>query len=152
MEAGLQPRFAFAARDAHLIKAAVRAGAGIGLLAEMAVDPAAAEQDLRVIPLAGLLPRCTTWAVLRRDCVLRDCLIHLLGSLSGLTPVTLRRLVSGDVPLDTAFAGVRTWHDVARSLGKAIDRTPGALTRPGLQQVFRVLCEADRSERERVHA
>jgi DNA-binding transcriptional LysR family regulator len=75
VEADLSPRFAFTVRDANLIKSSVRSGAGIGLLAEMAID-AEADRDLRVIPLAGLLPRCTTWAVLRRDYVLRDCIIH----------------------------------------------------------------------------
>ncbi|QJU58356.1 LysR family transcriptional regulator [Sphingomonas sp. AP4-R1] len=110
VEAGLSPRFAFTVREANLIKASVRSGTGIGLLAEMAVD-AEADRDLHVIPLAGLLPRCTTWAVLRRDCVLRDCLVHLLSSLSGLTPLVIRRLIAGDVEPDAVFANVRTWSD-----------------------------------------
>lgn len=151
VEAGLQPRFAFTARDAHLIKGAVRAGTGIGLLAEMAVDPAGADRDLHAIPLAGLLPRCTTWAVLRRDCVLRDCLLQLLGSLSGLTPVALRRLVSGDAPLESALAGVRTWPEVARSLGTTGAQAPRPATRPSLQQVFRVAPEARVPERQRAY-
>lgn len=110
LDAGLSPRFAFTARDSTLIKASVRGGAGIGLLAEMAADPIA-DHDLRVVPLAGLLPRCTTWAVLRRDCVLRDYLIHLLGSLSGLTPLMIRRAVAGELAPEGVFANVRRWSD-----------------------------------------
>lgn len=151
LDAGLQPRFAFTARDATLIKAAVRTGNGIGLLAEMTVDATGADGDLRVIPLAGLLPRCTTWAVLRRDCVLRDSLVHLLGLLSGLTPLTLRRLVSGDVPLDTAFGAVRSWAEVAGSLGRTDDGLPAAASRPPLREVFRVVPAAPRLERERAY-
>jgi len=114
IEAGLSPRFAFTVREASMIKASVRSGTGVGLLAEMAID-AEADRDLRVVPLTGLLPRCTTWAVLRRDCVLRDCLLHLLSALSGLTPLMIRRLIAGDAEPDAIFAAVRTWPEAATS-------------------------------------
>lgn len=124
LAAGLSPRFAFTARDGNLIKASVRAGGGVGLLAEMAIEPDA-DHDLRVIPLVGLLPRCTTWAVLRRDCVLRDYLVHLLSSLSGLSPLMVRRAVAGEVDTVAVFANVRRWSegkppfDRARLVGRA---------------------------------
>lgn len=117
LNAGLSPRFAFTVRDANLIKSSARNGSGIGLVAEMAVDPSA-DHDLRVIPLAGLLPRCTTWAVLRRDCVLRDCLVHLLSSLSGFTALTIRRTISGDAPAEGLATTTRSWSDLAHSLGQ----------------------------------
>lgn len=139
--AGLSPRFAFAVRDANLIKATVRGDGGVGLIAEMAVDPAA-DHDLRVLSLAGLLPRCTTWAVLRRDCVLRDSLLHLLASLSGLTPMTIRRAVSGDMPFEAVFTTVRSWPEVAHALGRMgvgeMPR-PRPLRRVGLSPVPHVL-------------
>lgn len=115
IEAGLSPRFAFTARDANLIKASVRNGAGIGLIAEMAAAPGT-NGGLEVIPLAGLLPRCTTWAVLRQDCVLRDYLVYLLSLLSGLTPAMIRRAVTGEALPEAMFATIRSWPEMTPSL------------------------------------
>ena len=69
--AGLAPQIAMTAADADLIKTYVRAGMGIGVLAEMALQPGE-DTDLRVIEVDALLPLCTTWIVLRKDSVLRD--------------------------------------------------------------------------------
>jgi len=69
--AGLEPLIAMTAADADLIKTYVRAGLGVGVLAEMALTPGA-DDDLQVIQADALLPLCTTWIVLRRDSVLRD--------------------------------------------------------------------------------
>jgi LysR family transcriptional regulator, cys regulon transcriptional activator len=66
---GYTPDLACIARDADLIKTYVRAGLGAGVLAEMAVLPEDV-RDLKLIPIDDLLPRCTTWLVLRRDQVL----------------------------------------------------------------------------------
>lgn len=96
LEAGLAPRFAYTVRDAGVTKAAVRDGIGIGLLAEMAVDEAA-DPDLAIIPLRDLFPRCTAWAVLKRDRVLRDHVAFLASSLSGLPEITIQRMVSGNL-------------------------------------------------------
>jgi DNA-binding transcriptional LysR family regulator len=97
IEAGLAPRFAYTVRDAGVTKAAVRDGIGIGLLAEMAVDEVA-DPDLATIPLRGLFPRCTAWAVLRRDRALRDHVTFLASSLSGLPTIAIQRMVSGEMP------------------------------------------------------
>lgn len=68
---GLEPRLAITARDADLIKTYVRAGLGVGVLAEMAIQ-AADLDDLVVLPAQGLFSTCTTWMVLRPDRMLRD--------------------------------------------------------------------------------
>jgi LysR family transcriptional regulator, cys regulon transcriptional activator len=67
---GLEMTIAVTARDADLIKTYVRAGFGVGVLAEMAITPE--DADLVAIPADDLLPRCTAWLLLRRDRVLRD--------------------------------------------------------------------------------
>ncbi|GAB3791546.1 LysR substrate-binding domain-containing protein [Dyella agri] len=69
--AGLSPQIAMTAADADLIKTYVRAGLGIGVLAEMALQPGE-DTDLSVVQADALLPLCTTWIVLRKDSVLRD--------------------------------------------------------------------------------
>ena len=79
--AGHEPKLAVTARDADLIKTYVRAGLGVGVLAEMAL----ADEDLvdlRVLPADGLLPTCTTWAALRRDRVMRDYALDLVVALA----------------------------------------------------------------------
>jgi LysR family cys regulon transcriptional activator len=78
--AGLVPQIAMTASDADLIKTYVRAGLGVGVLAEMAMLPD--DDDLHIVPAGHLFPRCTTWIVLRRERVLRDyvlAFIHLFA-------------------------------------------------------------------------
>jgi LysR family transcriptional regulator, cys regulon transcriptional activator len=90
--AGLEPRIAFTAQDADLIKTYVRAGLGVGVLAEMAIQPSDLE-DLAVIPGRDLFPVCTTWVVLRRDRLLRDFAFEFIGLFAPqLDTRTLRRL------------------------------------------------------------
>ncbi|MGB0134087.1 LysR substrate-binding domain-containing protein [Dokdonella sp.] len=86
-DAGCELKLAVTARDADLIKTYVRAGLGVGVLAEMALGPD--DRDgLCVLPTAGLLPACTTWIVLQRDRVQRDFAIDLIA---GLAPQIDRR-------------------------------------------------------------
>jgi len=88
--ARLEPSIAMTARDAELIKTYVRSGFGVGILAEMAITPE--DSDLIAIPADDLLPRCTTWLLLRRDRVLRDYTQALVTELvAGLHPRDLRR-------------------------------------------------------------
>ena len=77
--AGLQPQIAMTASDADLIKTYVRAGLGVGVLAEMALLPADSA-DLRALPADHLFASCTTWIVLRRDSVLRDYMLEFIAS------------------------------------------------------------------------
>lgn len=82
LSAGLTPQLACTSSDADLIKTYVRAGLGVGILAEMAIQ-ADDLQDLEVLDGAGLLPDCTTWLVLRRDRVLRS---YTLGLMERMAP------------------------------------------------------------------
>ena len=99
--AGLEPQLAMTARDADLLKTYVRAGLGVGLLAEMAVT-AQDEDDLHVLAAPAALPECIAWAVLPRERVLRDYAGELLHALA---PQLDRR----DVRLAMAGHLVPTW-------------------------------------------
>lgn len=68
---GLNPRFAFTARDADVIKTYVRSGFGVGVLAGMAME-AGVDDDLCVLPAPGLFPRLTTWIGYPRDLLLKN--------------------------------------------------------------------------------
>lgn len=67
---GLNANVAFTARDSEIIKTYVKSGAGIGVVAGMAYEPADRDQ-LTAIPAKGLFPRSTTWVGLRRNSMLR---------------------------------------------------------------------------------
>ena len=99
--AGLEPQLAMTARDADLLKTYVRAGLGVGLLAEMAVT-AQDEDDLHALGAPAALPECIAWAVLPRERVLRDYAGELLHALA---PQLDRR----DVRLAMAGHLVPTW-------------------------------------------
>ena len=67
---GLNPRIAFTARDADVIKTYVRSGFGVGVLAGMAVEPGA-DDDLAVIEIPALFARLTTWIGYPKDLLLK---------------------------------------------------------------------------------
>lgn len=81
VEAGCELKLAVAARDADLIKTYVRAGLGIGVLAEMALDDVD-HTDFRVYSARGMLPTCTSWVILQRDRVQRDYALDLIATLA----------------------------------------------------------------------
>lgn len=92
---GLRPNIAITARDADLIKTYVRAGMGVGLLAEMALLPADSH-DFRVLPAPAALPECTAWAVLPSGRVARHYTLELILTLAPwLDRHDLRRALSG---------------------------------------------------------
>lgn len=96
VDAGLLPNFACTARDADLIKTYVRAGLGVGVLAQMAMT-AEDEVDLRQFEAGSLFPECTTWLVLRRDRVLRDYAIALVELVAPqIDGRELRRVLAGN--------------------------------------------------------
>jgi DNA-binding transcriptional LysR family regulator len=108
--AGHEPSLAVTARDADLIKTYVRAGFGVGILAEMAITPE--DADLVVIPADALLPTCTTWLLLRRDRVLRDYTAALVCRLQPqLHPRDLKRALDDGEPLSVA---PRHWRETGR--------------------------------------
>ena len=68
---GLNPRIAFTARDADVIKTYVRSGFGVGILAGMAIEPGN-DDDLVTIRIPALFPRLTTWIGYPPDLLLRQ--------------------------------------------------------------------------------
>jgi len=112
LAAGKLPRIALTARDADLIKTYVRAGLGVGVLAEMALTPEDAA-DLRVLPAGDLFPICTAWVVMRRDRVLRDYALELLQELAPqLDRRDIRRVLDGSATAD--WATPPTWQELNR--------------------------------------
>jgi LysR family cys regulon transcriptional activator len=108
--AGFRPRVAATARDADLIKAYVRSGLGLGVLAEMAVGED--EPGLRVFGLDRLFPTRTTWAVLRRERILLN---HVLEFLRAIAPHLDRRDLRRAFdtrPADTAWPEPPHWRDL----------------------------------------
>ncbi len=106
----LAPRIACTARDADLIKTYVRAGLGVGILAEMAILPEdRADLELRCID--NLLPTCTTWILVRQDRLLRE---YALAFISGLAPQIERkklpRMLNPDEP--DQFPAPFHWRDL----------------------------------------
>ncbi|MEO7935236.1 MAG: LysR substrate-binding domain-containing protein [Dokdonella sp.] len=81
VEAGCELKLAVTARDADLIKTYVRAGLGVGVLAEMALSEED-RADFCVFSARGLLPTCTSWIVLQRDRVQRDYALDLIAALA----------------------------------------------------------------------
>ena len=109
-KAGLEMSIAVTARDADLIKTYVRAGFGVGVLAEMAITPE--DADLVAIPADNLLPRCTAWLLLRRDRVLRDYTQALITRLlPQLHALELQRAISEG---ETLKVNPLHWRDIAR--------------------------------------
>lgn len=100
--AGLQPLIAMTAGDADLIKTYVRAGLGIGVLAEMAMSDS--DDDLDVLPADHLFASCTTWIVLRRETVLREYVLEFIAQLAPHLgrPDVVRALAADPVDWPTA--------------------------------------------------
>jgi len=93
--AGLEPRIAFTARDADLIKTYVRAGLGIGVLAEMAVSPQD-DADLVTLSADAHFSPCMAWGVLPRERVPRNYTLKLLSLIAPqLDERDLRRAAQG---------------------------------------------------------
>jgi len=89
VRAGLQPNVALTARDADVIKTYVRLGLGVGIVAEVAIDPEQ-DRDLVSISAAHLFPVHTTWVGFTRDGLLRRFMYDFLALMA---PHLTRRLV-----------------------------------------------------------
>ncbi|HET7300169.1 MAG TPA: LysR substrate-binding domain-containing protein, partial [Oleiagrimonas sp.] len=108
LNAGLHPRFACTSSDADLIKTYVRAGLGVGILAEMAMR-SEDSRDLVVLDASHLLPNCTTWLVLRRDRVLRSYVLDLVEQFAPhLDRRDLTAALNGDA--DPNWPEPPAWH------------------------------------------
>ncbi len=73
----LNPRVAFTARDADVIKTYVRMGMGVGVIASMAFE-CQDQKDLKAIDAKGLFPQITTWLGFPKDMVLRSYMIDFI--------------------------------------------------------------------------
>jgi len=85
----IHPNIALAARDADVIKTYVRLGIGVGIVANMALDPAE-DMDLAVLEAGHLFPGHVTWVGFDRSALLRK---HQYEFISLLAPHLTRRLV-----------------------------------------------------------
>ncbi|HEX7340737.1 MAG TPA: LysR substrate-binding domain-containing protein [Rhodanobacteraceae bacterium] len=118
LNAGLQPRFACTSSDADLIKTYVRAGLGVGILAEMAIRPEDS-RDLAVLDASHLLPACTTWLVLRRDRILRSYTLDLVAQLAPhLDRRDLQAALNGDA--DPTWPKAPTWQTLHAELPSVV--------------------------------
>jgi LysR family transcriptional regulator, cys regulon transcriptional activator len=88
-KSGLAPDVAITARDADVIKAYVRLGLGVGIVAEMAVDPRE-DPDLVAIDASHLFLPHVTWIGFRRGVLLRKYMYEFIQLLA---PHLDRRLV-----------------------------------------------------------
>ncbi|MBS0199257.1 MAG: LysR family transcriptional regulator [Proteobacteria bacterium] len=111
---GLEPQLAMTARDADLIKTYVRAGLGVGLLAEMALTPEDAV-DLVALTAPAAIPECIAWAVLPRERVLRDYATELLHAVAPqLDRRDLRRVLEGNV--EANWPTPPTWAELSETI------------------------------------
>lgn len=119
--AGLPAQFAYTAHDTEVIKAYVRAGLGVGLVAEMT----SGDGDLVQLPIDGL-PPCETYAIFPRDRVARDYAIDFLANLAP--HIRRRDLVrSLDPGSNAPPAPALPWSDWLRlTTGPGLDQPPVA--------------------------
>ena len=91
------------------IKAAVRAGLGIGVLAEMAMLDS--DTDLDTLPADHLFPQCTTWIVLRRESVLREYVLEFIAQFAPHLDRrdVVRALAANTVPAE--WSAVPHWRE-----------------------------------------
>ena len=75
---GLTPNVALTAGDAEVIKTYVRVGLGVGIIADVALDPLA-DADLVAIGTDHLFPAHTTWIGFARDGLLRQYAYDFIG-------------------------------------------------------------------------
>lgn len=106
--AGLEPKIAFTATDADVIKTYVRLGVGIGVIATMAVDPRI-DSDLVVIDAKHLFASSTTKIGFRRGTFLRSYMFDFLERFAPhLTRdrVTRAVLLKNNNEIDEMFEGI----------------------------------------------
>lgn len=115
--AGLEPQIAMTAGDADLIRTYVRAGMGIGVLAEMAMP--ANDAGLHALPADHLFPQCTTWIVLRREAVLREFVLEFIARFAPhLDRRDVARVLTGN-PASAAWPQAPHWRERAGALPDA---------------------------------
>ena len=104
----VRPNIALAARDADVIKTYVRLGIGVGIVANMAIDPVE-DADLVVLDGAHLFPWHTTWVGLDRGALLRGYqydFINLFAPHLKRYEVDRARAAASQAETDALFEGV----------------------------------------------
>jgi len=107
-KAGVEPKIAFTATDADVIKTYVRLGVGIGVIASMAIDPKI-DSDLVTIDASHLFKASTTKIGFRRGSFLRGYMFDFIERFAPhLTKhvVTQAMLLKNNVEVDEMFADV----------------------------------------------
>jgi len=107
-KATLTPDVAITARDADVIKAYVRLGLGVGIVAEMAVDPKE-DLDLAAIDASHLFSAHVTWIGFRRGVLLRRYMYEFVQLLA---PHLDRRLVERAHRMATAAEVAQLFTDI----------------------------------------
>jgi LysR family transcriptional regulator, cys regulon transcriptional activator len=108
-KAGLTANVALTARDADVIKTYVRLGFGVGILADVAVDPEA-DKDLVSIDASHLFPLHTTWIGFSRGGLLRR---YMYDFVQLFAPHLNRRLIdraasaANQQEVDALFADIK---------------------------------------------
>src|SRR6202050_1356148 len=106
--AGLSLDVALTARDSDVVKTYVRIGLGVGILAKLAIDPAA-DKDLAVLDAAHLFEGHTTWIGFRRSALLRAYMYEFVELLA---PQLTRKLVREAEKSETQEAVDRALQDL----------------------------------------
>jgi LysR family cys regulon transcriptional activator len=118
--AGLHPQIAMTAGDADLIKTYVIAGMGVGILAEMALQPADMEH-LRALPAEHLFPTCTTWIVLRRESPLREQALEFVAQFAPhLDRSQVDQALSGGTALTGPWPAAPYWQQPGSASGQVL--------------------------------
>jgi len=108
-KAGVEPKIAFTATDADVIKTYVRLGVGIGVIASMAIDPKI-DGDLVAIDASHLFKASTTKIGFRRGSFLRGYMFDFIERFAPhLTKhvVTQAMLLKNNVEVDEMFADMK---------------------------------------------
>lgn len=107
-KAGAEPKIAFTATDADVIKTYVRLGVGVGVIATMAIDPAI-DNDLVSIDASHLFKASTTKIGFRRGSFLRGYMFDFIERFAphlNKHVVTQAMLLKNNVEVDEMFADV----------------------------------------------
>jgi LysR family cys regulon transcriptional activator len=107
-KAGAEPKIAFTATDADVIKTYVRLGVGVGVIATMAIDPAI-DNDLVSINASHLFKASTTKIGFRRGSFLRGYMFDFIERFAphlNKHVVTQAMLLKNNVEVDEMFADV----------------------------------------------
>lgn len=105
---GLEPKIAFTATDADVIKTYVRLGVGVGVVASMAIDPKI-DSDLVMIDASHLFKPSTTKIGFRRGTFLRSYMfdfIERFASHLNRDLVTRAILLKNNAEIDELFADI----------------------------------------------